>query len=140
MNPTDNRSAATEFFNRFSANDIAGALALLTEDATWWIPGRPGAHPFVGVLTKERVSKLFHLMTGQTTDGLRMTIKGVVSEGDKVALEIESYAQLVNGRIYNQHYHTLMEFRDGRICAVREYLDTQHVLAVWFAPDTAENG
>ncbi|HEX9730514.1 MAG TPA: hypothetical protein VGG06_00830 [Thermoanaerobaculia bacterium] len=31
----------------------------------------------------------------------------------------------------------LMEIRDGKISAVREYLDTQHALAVWFQPDDA---
>jgi ketosteroid isomerase-like protein len=62
-----------------------------------------------------------------------MTLKGAVAEGDKLALEAESYGELTNGRIYNQHYHFLIEFRDGKICAVREYLDTQHAHAVWYA-------
>jgi ketosteroid isomerase-like protein len=39
-----------------------------------------------------------------------------------------------NGRVYEQEYHMLMTIRDGKISAVREYLDTQHVLATWFAP------
>jgi hypothetical protein len=51
-----------------------------------------------------------------------------------VALEVESYGKLKNGRIYNQQYHTLMVIRDGKISAVREYLDTQHVFEVWFKP------
>jgi ketosteroid isomerase-like protein len=134
MDPTANMSVATDFFSRFNADDIAGALGSLTDDGTWWVAGRPGTPPFVGTLSKERVAALFYRMTNQTTDGLCMTIKSVVAQGNKVALEIESYAQLKNGRIYNQQYHTLMEFCGGKICAVREYLDTQHVLAVWFAP------
>lgn len=48
MDPTDNKSVATNFFARFNANDTAGALAALSDDATWWVAGRPGAHPFVG--------------------------------------------------------------------------------------------
>jgi len=28
----------------------------------------------------------------------------------------------------------LMEFRDGKICCVREYLDTQHAYDVWITP------
>jgi hypothetical protein len=135
MNLTENKSVATEFFVRFDANDIPGALATMTDDATWWIAGKVGAIPVVGTLPKEKIAKLFHRMVDQTTDGLRMTVKGAVAEGNKVALEVESYAQLKNGRVYNQQYHTLMEFRDGKISAVREYLDTQHVLAVWFAPE-----
>ena len=40
----------------------------------------------------------------------------------------------MNGRLYRQEYHFLMEFRQGQICAVREYLDTQHAHDVWLAP------
>jgi len=127
-----NKEIASEFFKRFSANDIPGALATMTDDATWWIAGKPGTNTVVGIQTKEQIASLFHRMVGRTKNGLRMTVKGLMAEGNKVAVEAESYAELTNGRIYNQEYHTLMEFRDGRICAVREYLDTQHVLAVWF--------
>jgi ketosteroid isomerase-like protein len=36
------------------------------------------------------------------------------------------------GRLYNNQYHTLMRIRDGKICEVREYNDTQYSHAVWF--------
>ena len=36
--------------------------------------------------------------------------------------------------MYHQEYHTLMAIRDGKISAVREYLDTQHVFEIWFKP------
>jgi ketosteroid isomerase-like protein len=35
--------------------------------------------------------------------------------------------------VYNQHYSFVIEFRAGKICAVREYIDTQHAYEVWFA-------
>jgi len=44
----------------------------------------------------------------------------------------ESYGELTNGRVYNQHYRFVIEFRGGKINAVREYLDTQHAYAVGF--------
>jgi uncharacterized protein len=49
-----------------------------------------------------------------------------------VALEVESDGELLNGRRYNQQYHFLLTVREGKISAVREYLDTQHVFATWF--------
>jgi ketosteroid isomerase-like protein len=61
-----------------------------------------------------------------------MTVKGMVAEGDRVAVEAESHGELANGRVYRQSYHFLFEFRGGRISAVREYLDTQHAHAVWY--------
>ena len=131
----DNKAVAAELCARFSASDIPGVLALMTDDATWWIPGEPGTHPSVGQRSKAQITQLFYAMFKGLKNGLKMTIKGMIAEGDKVALEAESYGELKNGRTYNQHYHLLLEFRGGKISAVREYLDTQHVLAVWFAQE-----
>jgi ketosteroid isomerase-like protein len=129
-----NKKLASEFLSRFSANDIAGALDTMTDDATWWIAGKPAQLSAAGVHSKERIARLFHSMASQLKNGLKMTVKGSIAEGDKVAVEVESYGELLNGRIYNQEYHMLMTIRDGKISGVREYLDTQHVFATWFQP------
>ncbi|MFI2664274.1 nuclear transport factor 2 family protein [Micromonospora carbonacea] len=39
---------------------------------------------------------------------------------------MENYARTASGRICNNRFHLLFEIRDGRIHAVREYLDTLH--------------
>src|SRR5215472_11687352 len=132
MSIEQNKNLAREFFDRFNANDIAGALDTMTDDATWWIAGNPEQLPASGLYSKERIASLFYNMAGQLSNGLKMTVKSLIAEGDKVALEVESYGELRNGRIYNQEYHFLMTIRDGKISAVREYLDTQHVFATWF--------
>lgn len=134
MDIEQNKKLASEFFDRFSASDIAGALDAMTPDATWWIAGKPGQLPVVGAHSKEKIARLFYNMVGQLKDGLKMTVKNSIAEGDKVALEVESYGELKNGRIYNQEYHFMITIRDGKISAVREYLDTQHVLMTWFQP------
>lgn len=132
MTIVENKAIASEFFARFTTNDIEGALGTMTSDVTWRIPGKPGTNPSVGTLSKEKVGRLFHRMVDQMKGGLRMTVKSLVAEDNKVAVEVESYGELKNGRVYNQEYHFLMEFREGKISVVREYLDTQHVMAVWF--------
>lgn len=132
MSTEQNKAVAIGLFARFTASDIAGVMDTMTEDATWLIPGKPDASPASGLYTKERISGLFHTMLGRLKSGLRMEVKSAISEGDKVALEVESHGELTNGRIYDQRYHFLLEFRDGKICAVREYLDTQHAHTVWF--------
>ena len=132
MTIEQNKAIASEFFERVSTNDIAGALAKLTYDATWWIAGKAGSAPVVGSHSKDKIGRLFYRIASQMRTGLTMTIKGMVAEGDNVALEVESYGELKNGRIYNQEYHFLMVIREGKISTVREYLDTQHVNAVWF--------
>ena len=128
-----NRKLAEKLFACLSAGDVPGALATMTDDATWLAPGRRELLPAAGIYNKERLARLFNAMLGQLKNGLKMTLKGSIAEGDKLALEAESYGELKNGRVYNQHYSFVIEFRDGRICAVREYLDTQHAHAVWYA-------
>ena len=131
---TQNKAIARQFFERFTASDIEGALALMTDDATWWIPGTKELAPTAGTYSKEKIGRLFHRMLAALESGLAMTLKSSIAEGDFVAAEVESSGDLRNGRRYRQQYHILMQFRDGRICAVREYLDTQHAHAVWVAP------
>ncbi len=132
MSLEDNKKLATELFARFNANDIAGALDTMTDDVTWWIAGKPEQQPAAGTYDKEKVARLLNRMASQLKDGLRMTVKGLTAEDDRVAVEVDSYGELQNGRIYNQQYHFLLTIRDGKIGAIREYLDTQHVFATWF--------
>ena len=134
MSIEQNKATVRELFDRFSNSDIDGVMDLLTDDATWLIPGKPELFPTAGPYSKERIARLFHRMLSQLPGGLKFTLESVIGEGDKVAVEAESYGELSNGRVYNQHYHFLMECRDGKICAIREYLDTQHAFAVWIQP------
>jgi ketosteroid isomerase-like protein len=134
MSTERNRATALEFLARFTAGDIDGVLALMTDDATWRIPGKRDRFPTAGMYDKARIGRLFRAMVGQLRTGLALTATGVIAEGDRVALEAVSQGDLVNGRLYRQEYHLLMEFREGKICAVREYLDTQHAHDVWIVP------
>ena len=137
MSTERNRKVADELFARLTAGDIPGALATMTEDATWVAAGRREDLPAAGTYDKRRLEKLFKAMLGQLKDGLKMTVKGGIAERDKLSLETESLGHLTNGRTYNQHYHFFIEFRAGKICAVREYLDTQHAYNVWYAKEKA---
>jgi ketosteroid isomerase-like protein len=132
-----NKQIVRDFFARFSASDIDGALALMSEDATWWIAGTPGQSQRCGEHSKERIARLFKYMVAQTESGLAMTVKNLIAEGEQVAAEMESLGHLRNGRVYRQQYHLLITLRDERIVSVREYLDTFHVHAVWFEPTAA---
>jgi ketosteroid isomerase-like protein len=129
-----NKALASELFARFSANDIPGALDALSDDVTWWIAGKPESLPAAGPHDKEYMARLFRRMFGQLKDGLKMTVKSLIAEGDRVAVEVESWGELQNGRVYNNEYHLLLTIRDGKIREVKEYLDTQHVFATWFQP------
>lgn len=138
MDIEENRHIATEFFRRYDRGDIPGALDLMAEDITYWLAGKPGSNATAGGHTKAEMAGIFQRMAERLEGPLRMTVKGTVAEGDKVAVEAESYGQLRNGRVYNQEYHVLFTIREGRIAAAREYMDTAHVDAVWYTRRHAE--
>ena len=132
MSVEENKRVAAELFARFNANDLKGALDLLSDDATWWIAGEPARQPAAGEHSKAQIARLLSDMGRRLKDGLRMTVRGVTAEGERVAVEVESHGELRDGKVYNNHYHFALTVRGGQIVGVREYLDTQHVRATWF--------
>lgn len=133
-----NRRVALAFFERFDANDMPGVLDLLADDLGYWLAGKPGSNASAGLHGKEEMAAIFRRMLRQMKDGrLRMKVKQSTAEADRVAVEAESYGELTNGRVYQQEYHVLMTIRNGRIAAAREYMDTAHVNAVWYAAEPA---
>lgn len=138
MSTEENKAVAFTFFERFTASDIEGALATMTEDSTWWISGKKERSPFAGLYPKDRIGRLFHRILAALKTGLEMKVISCIAEGDRAALEVVSSGDIKNGRQYRQEYHMLLTFRDGKIASVREYLDTQHANDVWTAPLTDE--
>jgi uncharacterized protein len=138
MSVEENKAVAFRFFERFTASDIEGALDTMTNDATWWIPGKKERSPSAGLYPKDKIGRLFHRMINALKGGLKMTVVSCIAEGDHVALEVVSSGDLKNGRHYRQEYHMLLKFRDGKIMSVREYLDTQHANDIWAAPLTEQ--
>jgi uncharacterized protein len=132
MDTEDNRRTAIAFFQRYDAGDIPGVLDLMSEDITYWLAGKPGSNATAGARTKAEMADIFRRMGEAMTGRLRMTVKGSVAEGDKVAVEAVSRGELRNGRVYEQEYHVLFTLRDGRIADAREYMDTAHVQAIWY--------
>lgn len=133
IHPMDEKlQIAVRFFERLDAGDIPGALALMTDVATWRTAGRRELLPAAGTYDKARLRKLFERMYARLPGGLRMTVVATTGAGDRWAVEARSSGDLENGRQYRQEYCFVIRLDDGKIAEVREYLDTQHVHDVWF--------
>lgn len=128
---TNKIQIAQTLFERLSANDVAGALALLADDVQWRLAGKPESLRTAGAYDKERMRRLFERMFSQLPNGLQIEVTHAIASGDHVALEARSRGDLANGRQYRQEYHFAIDFRGDRIAAVREYYDTQHVHDIW---------
>lgn len=126
MSAEENKKLVLGFFENFSAGRTAEALGQLSDTATWTVMGRPEGFALAGTKTKAEFTQLLQGIGAAMPKGLRLTPKALTAEGDRVAVEAESYGEHANGKVYNNLYHFLLEVREGKIQAVREYLDTIH--------------
>ena len=130
MSAEANKNLVLNFFENFSAGNVDAALALMADTATWWVAGKPDKFALAGTKTKAQFAELVQGIGAAMPKGLRVIPQGLTAEGDRVAAEAESYGEMATGKIYNNLYHFLFEVRDGKIQAVREYLDTMHAQEV----------
>lgn len=128
MGTAENKALVTRFWETFSAGRYDDAVAMLSDDATWWVAGNTDLS---GTYSKSEFAALLGQVTGSAPDGIRVTPKLLTAEDDRVSVEAESYAEISNGKTYRNIYHFMMIVREGKICAVREYLDTEHVTEVF---------
>ena len=56
--------------------------------------------------------------------GIRFRVHGITADGQRVAAQVDGSAQTPDGRRYDNTYHFLFEFADGRVRNVSEYPDS----------------
>ena len=135
--PEAAKALAARFFATFSTGDVPAILALMDEDATWWVSGNVDG--FSGTYGKIQLGELLKgVVQVYKAGALRITPGAMTAEGNRVAVEAEGFAELMNGRIYRPAYHYLLELRDGKVLRVREYMDTLHARQIFFDPEPAD--
>jgi uncharacterized protein len=129
---TDSKAAVAAFLEIFSEGNVDATLAALTDDATWWVSGKLDG--MSGSYDKAGFGKLIAGVADVYKAPLRITPRSMVAEGNRVAVEADSFAELKDGRVYDPRCHFLFEVApDGRIALVHEYLDTKHAYDIFFA-------
>jgi hypothetical protein len=96
----------------------------------WWLAGEPEQFAIAGTKNKAELAEMLATIGKGMPNGVRLTITGVTAQGDRVAVEMNADGVSATGREYRNHYHDLLEVRDGKIHAGREYLDTAHAQEV----------
>lgn len=131
MTNETNKQTVARFLELFSSGAVKETMAMMTDDATWWVAG---TMPISGTYSKAQFEKLLSGVLDACTGPIRIEPRLWTAEGDRVALEAESFVDTRNGRKYNNLYHFLFRVRDGKVASVREYLDTMHANAVLCSP------
>ncbi|HNA80817.1 MAG TPA: nuclear transport factor 2 family protein [Turneriella sp.] len=121
----ENKKTVQELFEAINAQDIERADALMAEELSWWIIGRAK----ISGEKDRRLVRLTFKMLFRSFKEFSFTLHELTAEADRVAVTAESHGLHRNGKLYNNHYHFLFFFRDGKIVRVKEYFDTEH--AIW---------
>ena len=128
-----NKSLVAEFLRLFSLGDVAGVVERLHPDGTWWVSGTMKG--LSGTYTRAQLETLLQgVKTVYKQGALAITPTAMTAEGNRVAVEAESFAELLNGRVYRNLYHFLFEIDGDKIRRVKEYMDTGHAYATFLAP------
>jgi ketosteroid isomerase-like protein len=107
--------------------------SLVTEDFQIW-------GPTMGTLDMRTYKKLVAGLNKLMPVLVAMTIVGTTAEGDRVAVEAAGSTRLADGRVYENTYHILFQFRNGRIRMVKEYLDSKRAADIFGSFDNGSGG
>ena len=123
-----NKALVLDFYRLMNERRFAEMWELCAPDGLWG-GGRAATNDFAPIERMKAV--IVDPMPVFVDGGIQFTVHSLTAEDDRVAAEVESYAPLVNGRVYNNHYHMLFVIRDGKIAIVKEYADTAHAREVF---------
>ena len=125
-----NERVALQWFERLSAGDFDALRAMLHPEATWTlqVSGVQGAgSAYKG--TKAIIDDfLMPVRLGLFEAGdPKMLIDNVLSKGSLVCVECRGVGRMKSGREYRSLYCWFVDIKDGKVAAIREYMDSYYV-------------
>ncbi|HEV7714500.1 MAG TPA: nuclear transport factor 2 family protein [Steroidobacteraceae bacterium] len=124
----ENERLTLEFFTILSTGELERVRELLHEDVTWIPQVRdiPGAGTYRG--KKGVIDEFLAPVRGMFAPGdPKTTVDTIVSKGPIVMVESRGLGKLADGRAYENRYAWAIEIRDGKVFAIREYMDSYYV-------------
>ena len=127
MSTEQNKLLVKSLIHAMSEGDSETIVAAYHPEGTVWTTGNT---LISGVRGVEEIKAFAPAVLDSFPNKLSFTIKSIVAEGNKVAVECESDGDHISGRHYHNYYHFLFEIRDEKIYRMKEYMDTELVTEV----------
>ena len=113
-----------DYLSAQGRGDGEAMAALLADDVQWRPPmgvpiGQPTGRETVMQTMAEAGAKFFDLST------MRVEIKWIIAEGDKVVIRQSATAKAANGADYENEYIWVYIVRDGQIAEIEEHVDSK---------------
>jgi uncharacterized protein len=90
VNEVENTKVALTFLAHLSDGEIEDAMDLIADDVVWWLAGEPEQFAIAGSKDKAQLAEMLATIGRGMPTGIRLTITGVTSEGDRVAVEMNA--------------------------------------------------
>jgi len=124
-----NEELVRAFFATLSSGDLEALRPLFHAEGSWEATGKsiPGAG-----ITRGRdkiIDEFLAPVRGLFVAGdPKIEVVRIFSQGEWVAAETEAHGKLANGKGYHNRYAWIIEIREDKIFALREYMDTAYIL------------
>jgi uncharacterized protein len=127
MAAEENAELVRKTWQDLIAGKIDAALANMSDDVSWLIPGN--VSNVSGLRRgKEEVRKFVSGIGQAFPQGLRTEIRKTHVAGDAVIVELTNRGQAFNGKDYENEYCFVFEIEGGKIRRIREYVDMHKVV------------
>ncbi|HPG24428.1 MAG: nuclear transport factor 2 family protein [Spirochaetaceae bacterium] len=124
MDTEASRKLVLDYLTAQGSGDGAKMVSLLDPNVVWRPPaaaglGVPKGREAVLGAMAEAGTKFFDLAT------MKVDVKWIVAEGDKVVIRQHAKAKTTRGRDYENEYVWVYLCRDGKIVEIEEHTDSQ---------------
>src|SRR5210317_1582212 len=123
MGIAENKQIVLDFYEAGARGDMDTCFALLADEVTWTNIGTTkfsGSYIGKQAIAEDLLGPLF----GNLKAGIASKIERLTAEGDIVVAQTSGTAETKDGTPYNNTYCQVIRIRDGKIAAVKEYMDT----------------
>ncbi len=116
------KALVEQFLVALGAGDATTIAGLISDDM---VAICTGTSLVSGTRSSAEIIGTVGLLRQITQNGIAFRVLSLTAEADRVSCEAEGTSTLVNGVAYNNQYHFLFYFRDGKVCQLKEYIDTK---------------
>jgi ketosteroid isomerase-like protein len=126
-----NKQLARRYLELIANGDADAVAEMFTDDGAIIVQSRTMLPP--EVRGKEAIRGMIGTLPSVFPEtGLRIFVDTLTAEEDRVAIQAHSEATHASGKPYNNRYHFLLLFADGKIRESHEYLDSLLLTDVFF--------
>ncbi|MBA6411608.1 nuclear transport factor 2 family protein [Parahaliea sp. F7430] len=126
MSSSDNKALIEQYFEVIQGRDSSRDLPdFFTDDVTWRVPrSNPQITPNPRVGHAAVMDLLHSGVSVYEAGSMSLDLQPLIVAEQQVVAQFTMRARLANGAAYINEYCFVFALRDGRICAVTEYLDS----------------